>query len=85
MLVAALSGRLAAAQAPAPSAGDPSATLTALPTDLPTDGVATLSGLAYPEPGVQIRLTVTPPSGGPEVLLTTKRVHGCGPTRARVQ
>jgi len=76
MLVAALSGRLAAAQAPTPSASDPSATLTALPADLPTNGVVTLSGLAYPEPGVQIRLTVTPPSGGPEVLLTTPDKDG---------
>ena len=77
MLVAALCGRSAAAQAPAPSAGgDPGATVTAAPADLPTNGTVTLSGLAYPEPGVQIRLTVTPPAGGPEVLLTTPDKDG---------
>ncbi len=77
MVVAFVAGRSVAAQAPTPSGGgDPGATLTASPTDVPTHGTVTLSGLAFPEPGVQIRLTVTPPSGGPEVLLTTPDKDG---------
>jgi hypothetical protein len=65
-----------AAQAPALNASDPAVTLVLSPTELPTNGTVKISGMAYPQPGVQVHVTVTPPSGGPSVLVAPQDKNG---------
>jgi len=64
------------AQAPAPDPKEPALTLLLSSTEIPTGGRVTISGLAYPQPGVQVIVTVTPPAGGPSVLLVTPNSDG---------
>jgi len=64
------------AQAPAPDPNEPALTLELSATDVPKNGHVTILGLAYPEPGVQVAVTVTPPSGGSTVLAVTPNTEG---------
>lgn len=59
--VACAFARALAAQTPDTS--DASVTLTVAPQAISTNGTVTVSGLAYPQPGGKISLTVTPPAG----------------------
>ena len=61
----------AMAQAPAPNADDPALTLTVSPAETPPNGAITISGLAYPQPGVPVLVTITPPGGGATSLTAT--------------
>lgn len=70
-IVACLFVRPAAGQAPTADPGEPGITLTVSPSDIPTNGTVRIAGLAYPQPGGQVRITVSMPSGGPSVLVTT--------------
>ncbi len=65
-----------AAQAPALNASDPAVTLVLSAAEIPTNGTVKISGMAYPQPGVQVHVTVTPPSGGPSVLLAPQDKDG---------
>ncbi|HEY7876633.1 MAG TPA: hypothetical protein VIC55_00330 [Gemmatimonadaceae bacterium] len=71
LLLACLLTRPVMAQAPAPDANDPALTLTVSPAETPPNGAITLSGLAYPQPGVQVLVTVTPPGGAASALSAT--------------
>jgi hypothetical protein len=64
------------AQAPAPDPNEPALTLVLSSTEIPTGGHVTISGLAYPQPGVRVSVTVTPPAGGQSVLLVTPNNDG---------
>jgi hypothetical protein len=64
------------AQAPAPDPSEPALTLLLSSTEIPTGGHVTISGIAYPQPGVQVSVTVTPPAGSPSVLLVTPNSDG---------
>ena len=46
-----------------PDTSDASVTMSVAPQAISTNGTVTVSGLAYPQPGGKISLTVTPPSG----------------------
>jgi hypothetical protein len=59
------------ARAQAPDPNEAALTLALSATELPTNGRVTISGLAYPQPGVQVRVTVTLPSGSPSVLVVS--------------
>jgi len=77
MIACVLAAPLAAsAQAPAPDPDEPALTLELSSTELPTNGRVTISGLAYPQPGVQVSVTISPPSGGPSVWLVTPDKNG---------
>jgi hypothetical protein len=62
------------AQAPAPD--EPSVTLAVSPTEIPVNGTITMSGLGYPQPGVPVNVTVTPPSGTATTLNATPDKNG---------
>src|SRR5580704_13533241 len=62
------------AQAPAPD--EPSVTLAVTPTEIPVNGTITMSGLGYPQPGVPVNVTVTPPSGTATTLNATPDKNG---------
>lgn len=62
--------------AQAPSADDPPVTLTVVPSSIAKGGHVTLSGLAYPQPGVPVQLTITLPTGAPTVLTVTPDSKG---------
>ena len=64
------------AQAPAPDPNEPALTLVLSSTEIPTGGHVTISGLAFPQPGAQVSVTVVPPTGGPSVLLVTPNSDG---------
>ncbi|HSC30376.1 MAG TPA: hypothetical protein VLD17_01535 [Gemmatimonadaceae bacterium] len=53
----------ARAQAPAPSADDPDLTMAVSPTETPPNGPITISGLAYPQAGLNVLITITAPGG----------------------
>ena len=59
----------AAAQAPDPD--EPSVTLAVSPSEIPVNGTITISGLAYPQPGVPVSVTVASPSGTATALSAT--------------
>lgn len=50
---------------------DPGITLTVSPSDIPTNGTVRIAGLAYPQPGAQVRVTISLPSGAPTVFIVT--------------
>lgn len=56
-----MSAHLLPAQAPDTSGA--SMTLSVMPEAIPQNGTVTVSGLAFPQPGVKLSMTVTPPSG----------------------
>lgn len=59
--IACVIARALAAQTPDTSGA--SVTMSVTPPAISTNGTVTVSGLAYPQPGVKISMTVTPPSG----------------------
>jgi hypothetical protein len=64
--LALLFGGLIAAPALAQTAPDPNApavTLTVKPATIPINGTVTIAGVGYPQPGLQIVVTITSPSG----------------------
>ena len=61
ILATCISARVLSAQAPDTS--DASMTLSVSPQELAKNGTVAITGLAYPQPGVRISMTVTPPSG----------------------
>jgi hypothetical protein len=64
------------AQAPAPDPNEPALTLAVSPSETPPGGTITVSGLTYPQPGVQVLVTITPPGGGPTSLSATPDTSG---------
>jgi hypothetical protein len=64
------------ARAQAPDPNEPATTLTVSPTDIPTNGRVTLSGLAIPGSNSQVRLTVTAPGAPAAVLVTSPDANG---------
>jgi hypothetical protein len=61
LFIACMSAELLSAQAPDTSGA--SMTLSVMPEAIPKNGTVTVSGIAYPHPGVKLSMTVTPPSG----------------------
>jgi hypothetical protein len=72
--VACLSAQLLSAQAPDTSGA--SMTLSVMPEAIPKNGTVTISGLAYPQPGVKLSMTVTPPSGPATTVDLTPNASG---------
>ena len=66
----------AMAQAPPPNSNDPTVTLSVSPATTPPNGTITVSGLAYPQPGIQVLVTITPPAGAPTSLTATPDTGG---------
>ncbi len=66
----------ALAQAPPPNSNNPTVTLDVSPSTTPPNGTVTVSGLAYPQPGIQVLVTITPPGGGPTALTATPDTGG---------
>lgn len=79
LLLALLTGGLTAAPAVAQIAPDPNApavTLTVKPATIPINGTVTIAGVGYPQPGVQIVVTITSPSGAATTLNTVPDNNG---------
>ncbi len=75
-LVACVLATRAWAQAPAPDPNEPALTLAVSPSETPPGGTITVSGLTYPQPGVQVLVTITPPGSGPTSLTATPDTAG---------
>lgn len=73
---ACLFARSVLAQAPAPDPNEPALTLAVSPAETPPGGTITVSGLTYPQPGIQVLVTITPPGGGPSALSATPDTSG---------
>lgn len=64
------------ARAQAPDPDEASVTLDVAPSEIPVNGHITLSGLGYPEPGVTVSVTVTPPTGAAIALAQAPDASG---------
>jgi hypothetical protein len=62
--------------AQAPDTSDASMTLSVSPQELAKNGTVAITGLAYPQPGVRISMTVTPPSGTATTVDITPNASG---------
>ncbi len=74
ILATCISARVLSAQAPDTS--DASMTLSVSPQELAKNGTVAITGLAYPQPGVRISMTVTPPSGTATTVDITPNASG---------
>ncbi len=74
ILATCISARVLSAQAPDTS--DASMTLSVSPQELAKNGTVAITGLAYPQPGVRISMTVTPPSGTATIADITPNASG---------
>ncbi len=74
IVIACVFARTLAAQTPDTS--DASATISVTPQAISTNGTVNVSGLAYPQPGGKISLTVTSPSGAATTVDLTPNASG---------
>ena len=74
IVIACVFARTLAAQTPDTS--DASATISVTPQAISTNGTVNVSGLAYPQPGGRISLTVTSPSGAATTVDLTPNASG---------
>ena len=74
IVIACVFARTLAAQTPDTS--DASATISVTPQAISTNGTVNVSGLAYPQPGGRISLTVTAPSGAATTVDLTPNASG---------
>ncbi len=65
-----------ALSAQAPDTSDASATASVAPQTISTNGSVTITGLAYPQPGAEISMTVTSPAGAATVVGLTPNASG---------
>ena len=75
-IVLAIATLASGAHAQAPNTDGPATTLTVSPTDIPTNGRVTFTGLAFPEGNAQVQLTVTAPGASPVALVTSPDANG---------
>jgi hypothetical protein len=72
--IACVCARALAAQTPDTSGA--SVTMSVTPQEIATNGTVTVSGLAYPQPGARISMTVTSPSGAATITDLTPNASG---------